>query len=106
MLAPETKAEICRLFYAEHYTMNAIAETLGVHHDTVRATINLRGKTPSLPPRVRPSLVAPYRHMIEERLLKTPTLRSTRLIQILRDYGFKGSLTTLRLALRPHHQLG
>ena len=106
MLTSELKAEIFRLFFAEHYTMNSIADTLGVHHDTVQSAINLRGQSRCLRP-MRESMLRPYISVIEDRLAETPKLRSTRLIQILRDYGYQGSISLLRLKvaeLRPKYK--
>src|SRR5437867_8827645 len=39
MISPEQRAEIRRLYYAEHWRVGTIATTLGVHHDTVRHAI-------------------------------------------------------------------
>jgi transposase len=39
MISPEQRAEIRRLYYAEHWRIGTIATTLGVHHDTVRQAI-------------------------------------------------------------------
>src|SRR3989304_4579513 len=36
MIAPELRAEIRRLFYAEHWRVGTIAQSLGVHADAVR----------------------------------------------------------------------
>src|SRR5947199_2953635 len=36
MISPEQRAEIRRLYDAEHWRVGTIATTLGVHHDTVR----------------------------------------------------------------------
>jgi IS30 family transposase len=40
MITPEQRAEIRRLYYAEHWRVGTIATQLGVHHDTVLAAIN------------------------------------------------------------------
>ncbi len=106
MLTSELKAEIFHLFFAEHHTMNSIAETLGIHHDTVQSAIDLRGRPRCLKP-MRESMLRPYLSVIEDRLTKTPKLRATRLIQILRDYGYQGSISLLRLKvaeLRPKYK--
>ena len=39
MITPEQRAEIRRLFYAEHWKVGTIAAALGVHRDTVCAAI-------------------------------------------------------------------
>jgi hypothetical protein len=40
-LAPETEAEIRRLFFAEHWKVGTIAAQLGVHHDSVSRVAGL-----------------------------------------------------------------
>ena len=39
MVSPEVKAEIRRLFFAEHFRVGTIADVLGIHHDTVSRAI-------------------------------------------------------------------
>lgn len=41
-------------------------------------------------------LVDPYRELIDETLDRYPTLRATRLYDMLRERGFQGSVRTLR----------
>ena len=52
-----------RGFYAEHWRLNTIADTLGVHHDTVCRVVEserfLRSGT-----QVRPSALDPYKAFI------------------------------------------
>ena len=98
MLPPETKAEIKRLFFAEHLTMNMIAEKLGVHHDTVKAAIEVE----RFHPRVvfRTSQMDAYVPFIIKTLEDFPKLRSTRLFQMLQDRGYRGSVQQLRRRVR------
>ncbi len=95
MQSDDMIAQIRHLFYAQHFTMNAIGDTLDIHHDTVKSTLDLAGR-----PHVRRAavevLLSPYRATIEELLDKTPKLRSTRIIQILQDRGYTGGITQLR----------
>ena len=39
MISPETRAQIRRYFYAEHWKIGTIARELGVHPDAVRNAI-------------------------------------------------------------------
>ena len=39
MISPETRAQIRRYFYAEHWKIGTIASELGVHPDAVRNAI-------------------------------------------------------------------
>lgn len=103
MQSDEMIAKIRHLFYAQHYTMNAIGDSLGIHHSTVKSVLDLAGK-PHRTRAVCETLLSPYRTMIEELLDKTPKLRSTRIIQILQDRGYTGGITqvrTLVAELRP-----
>ena len=49
MIDRETHAEIRRMYYADHFTVNKISTELGVHHETVKRAINQGGKTPRKP---------------------------------------------------------
>lgn len=102
MISPETRAQIRRYFYAEHWKVGTIARELGVHPDTVRNAIEterFRNVQPS-----RPSLVDPYIEFIRQVLEQHPRLRATRIHRMIRERGYSGSITQLRRAvarLRP-----
>jgi transposase len=104
MIAPETVAEIRRLYYAEHWKVGTIAAALQLHPDTVKHALHI------VVPRTRTSSTAgarvtePYIAVIREILQRHPRLRATRLLEMLRDRGFTGSIYQLRRAvpaLRP-----
>jgi transposase len=103
MITPEQRAEIRRLFYAEHWKVGTIASALRVHHETVRGAIEaerfqMRGGRP------RPSRVDAYLPFIRAVLTEYPRLRATRLYEMVRDRGYRGSVVQLRRAvvrLRP-----
>jgi transposase len=92
--AAEVEAEIARLFAVEHWKVGTIADQLGVHHDVVRRVLGL---LPESPRRERPPLlVAPYQGFVRETLERYPRLCSTRLLDMVRERGFRGSERTLR----------
>jgi transposase len=98
MISLETRAQIRRHFYAEHWKVGTIARELGVHPDTVRNAIEAEcfGSTQPL----RPSIVNPYAETLDQH----PRLRASRIYQMLRDRGYAGSVVQLRRAvarLRP-----
>ena len=98
-ISTDTWAEIRRLFYVDHQSINAIAGTLGVHHKTVAQAIGTdRFRRRSQ--RDRQSLVAPYQPIIADTLARLPSVRATRLLDILRDRGYTGSIDQLRRYLR------
>jgi transposase len=102
MLDPEKLATIRRLYFAEHWKIGTIASELGVHRDTVRAAI----ETDPLhrPRRLRPSRLDPYLTFLRDTLDRHPRLRATRLLDMIRQRGYVGSIQRLRCVvarLRP-----
>jgi len=102
MLSPETRAQIRRYFFAEHWKIGTIAAELGVHPDAVRHAIESE-RFRSAPP-LRASLADPYLAFVRQTLEQHPRLRATRIHAMLRDRGYSGSVVHLRRAvarLRP-----
>src|SRR5262245_65253362 len=98
MIDPKQRAEIRRLFFAEHWKVGTIAAELGLHHDTVRSAICVdtfvrRGS-------VGPSVLDPYQDFIVHVLEKHPRLRATRLYEMIRERGYTGSAVQLRRYVR------
>src|SRR6266508_2864629 len=99
MISLLQRAEIRRLFYAEHWPIGTVADALGVHHETVRRAINrARGIHPGL--QIRPSGLDPYKAFIATTLEQYPRLRATRLYAMLRERGYPGSAVQLRRYVR------
>jgi transposase len=94
-MTPETTAEICRLFFVEHWKVGTIATQLGIHPDAVRLVLGL-GPALGSGGALRPRLVDPYREFIDETLARYPRLCATRLHDMLSDRGFAGAVRTLR----------
>ena len=95
MITPEQRTEIRRLYYAEHWKVGTIASSLGVHRDAVLGAIEaerfqMRGGRP------RSSLLDPYLPFIRSVLEQYPRLCGTRLHEMLRDRGYRGSVVQLR----------
>jgi transposase len=102
MISPETRTQIRRYFYAEHWKVGTIATELGVHPDAVRNAIEAERFKNARP--LRASLVDPYAGFIRQTLDQHPRLRATRIYQMIRDRGYGGSISQLRRAvasLRP-----
>ena len=102
MINPETRAEIRRYFFAEHWKIGTIAQELSVHPDAVRHAIESdrfrRG------PALRASIVDPYLEFVRQTLDQHPRLRATRIYQMIRERGYSGSIIQLRRSvarLRP-----
>src|SRR5580658_11308984 len=94
MISPETRAEIRRHFYAEHWKIGTIARELKVHPDAVRNAIESE-RFKSVQP-LRASVVDPYIEFIRDTLERHPRLRATRIYAMVRDRGYTGSVVQLR----------
>lgn len=99
MITPEQHAEIRRLYYGEHWKVGTIAAALGVHHDTIRAAIahdtqGVRRGT------CRATQLDPYLPVIRDTLGQYPSLRATRLFEMVKARGYTGSVVQLRRAVR------
>jgi transposase len=95
MTAPlEVEAEIRRLHFAEHWPVGTIATQLAVHADVVRRVLGLLEPRQPGPP--RPHLVDPFAAFIAQTLRKYPLLKATRLYDMVKPRGFKGTVRTLR----------
>lgn len=99
MITPEQRAEIRRLYYAEHWKVGTIATQLGVHHDTVLAAIN-RASVLTRGGRCRATALDPYLPFVRDTLAQYPRLRATRLHEMLRHRGYPGSAVQVRRAVR------
>jgi transposase len=95
MITEETRANIRRLFFAEHFKVGTIATELGLHRDTVvRAIDTSRFATTRF--RGQALLLDPYRDFVRATLDQYPGLRSTRLLEMIRARGYQGSVFPLR----------
>ncbi len=65
MIPPETRAQIRRYFYAEHWKIGAIARELNVHPDAVRNAIEAERFKSAQP--MRGSITDPYLGFIQSR---------------------------------------
>src|SRR3972149_1525274 len=86
MIPPEQIAEARRLYYAEHWKIGTIAAQLGLHPDTVRPAVTAGAV--SQPKTPRPRVTDPYVPFIRETLERYPTLRATRIFEMIRHRGY------------------
>lgn len=95
MIDAAQRAQIRRLFYAEHWRIGTISAELGVHHDAVRNAIEserfIRPGT-----QVRPTMLDPYKGLVGKILEDYPRLRATRIFEMIRARGYAGSVIQLR----------
>jgi transposase len=91
---PEVKAEVVRPHYAEHWPVGTIATQLEVHPDVVRRVLGLG--EPRAPSQLRARVVDPFRTFIDDALGRYPKHLATRLYDMVRERGYRGSVRTLR----------
>lgn len=99
MITPEQRAEVRRLFYADHHTVNAIATGMGIHHEAVENAIGISGFNAKQAARRR-SQLDPYIPIVKETLEKVPSVRAPRMTEIIKARGFVGSVHIVRRLLR------
>ncbi len=99
MIPPELHTHIRRFFFVEHWRIGTIATELGVHPDTVRRAIESE-RFNGTAPKLRCTLLDPYRAFIADVLERHPRLRSTRLFEMIRERGYQGSAVQLRRYVR------
>jgi len=83
MISPETRVQIRRYFYAEHWKIGTIARELNVHPDAVRNAIESDrfNRTQS----IRPSVTDPSMEFVRQTLSQHPRLRATRIYQMIHE---------------------
>src|SRR5437867_39380 len=94
MISPETRVQIRRYFFAEHWEIGTIALALDVHPHSVRRAIGVERCQRAEP--LRRSMVDPYVPFVRQVLEQHPRLRATRLYHMIRDRGYAGSVEQLR----------
>ena len=88
----ESRNQIRRMYYGDHFSINGICKAMSVHADTVKKVIHYE----KFQRKKQASEWAKYLHVIEEKLELYPKLTSTRLLQILQDRGAAGNCDSLR----------
>lgn len=90
----EEELKIRRLHFGEHWPVGTICTQLDVHEDTVKRVLGLLAKKGLPVP--RPCMLDAYEAFLKETLTEYPTLRATRLHDMLKPRGYEGSVRTLR----------
>jgi transposase len=99
MISAELEAEIRRLFFAEHWKKGTISAQLGVHAEVVDRVIGPLGPRPA-EREARPSVLDPYKSLIEETLRSYPRLRATRVHDMVVGRGYRGGQRTVTRYVR------
>ena len=101
MISPEQQAQILRFFHAERWRVGTIATQLGLHRDTVARVLAQAG-LPLIVTNPRPSMIDPYLPFVRESLKQYPKLTASRLHEMVRQRGYKGSLSQFRHLVARH----
>jgi prepilin-type processing-associated H-X9-DG protein len=89
MISRELEAEILRLYHAEHWRIGTLARQLNIHHDTVRRVLTQAG-IPAAEQSPRGSIADPFVPFIQDTLVRYPSLRASRLYDMVRERGYPG----------------
>ncbi len=92
----ETEAEIRRLYFAEHFKVGTIVNQLGIHAEMVRRVLGLLPGRTRGAAKPRAHVVDPFAVFIADTLARYPSLRATRLHDMLVPRGYQGSVRALR----------
>lgn len=94
MITPEIEAEMRRLVLRDGWKVETTARRFGVHHSVVRRVVRQAAELAG--PRVAASKLDPYKAFIVERIGDYPELTSSRLLELLKERGYTGSIAVLR----------
>ncbi len=89
MIPSEIEAKVLRLFHAEKWPVNTIADQLDIHHSVVERVLEQDG-LPRPDRKVRPSIVDPFVPFITETLEAYPRLCASRLFEMVKHRGYPG----------------
>lgn len=95
MISAELRSRIRRLFFAEHWRMGTIAAELRVHRDTVALAIEPARFT-NIAHRASATILDPYKDFVRVTLEQHPRLRATRLLEMVRQRGYTGTVWPVR----------
>jgi transposase len=96
VISAQQKAEVRRLYYGERWKVGTIATALGLHHATVAAALSDKPRGAF----ARPGQLDGYTSLVHEVLQQHPRLCATRVHEMLRVRGYKGSVYTVRRLVR------
>jgi len=99
MIPLELRSRMRRLFFAEHWKIGTIAAELSVHRDTVELAIEPT-KFVNVAYRPTATILDPYKDFIRATLEQHPRLVATRLLEMIRQRGYVGSVFPIRRYVR------
>jgi transposase len=96
MLTIEQQTEILTLYYNEGRPVRAIARYMGINRDTVRRIIRRRTITSVKPTGVRPSILDPFKEVVDRDFKDNPYLTATAMLNKLRPFGYTGCYSVIK----------
>lgn len=93
---PELEHLILRHHLVDGWPIGTVAAQLRVHHDVVRRVLRQRGAAPAQPTVVRARMIDPYLPFVQQTLADYPQLHASRLHQMVRERGYRGSESHFR----------
>ena len=100
VVTPELRAQILRLYLAEHWRVGTIARQLQLHRDTVGRVLAVSSVL-RVPAAVPLRLIDPFMPFIQETLAKFPTLAASRLYAMVQERGYGGGSSHFRHMVAP-----
>jgi transposase len=100
VIRSEVEAEILRLHHVEKWPVATIAAHLHVHHDVVTRVITTDGAPPARPQ--RSARIDAFLPFLQESLRRYPGLLASRLYQMCRERGYRGSPDHFRHMVARH----
>jgi len=89
MISKDMEAEVLRLYHAEKWRIGTIAAQLGLHHTTVQRVLSRHGEGEAVRSQ-RPSMIDPFLPFVRQILKQYPTLRASRVYEMVRARGYRG----------------
>lgn len=93
-MTPEVRGEMRRLVLLHLWKIETVARRFGVHHSTVKRV--LREAEPGELPPIPRSVVDDFKPRIIQRITEAPELSAVRLLEELRQHGYKNGIAVLR----------
>jgi len=93
-MTPEIRGEMRRLVLLHLWKIETVARRFGVHHSTVKRVLH-DAEPGELPPIPR-SVIDDFKPCIIQRITEAPELSAVRLLEELRQQGYKNGIAVLR----------
>ncbi len=93
-MTPEIRGEMRRLVLLDLWKIETVARRFGVHHSTVKRVLR-ETESGELPP-IPKSVIDDYKPRIIQRITDAPELSAVRLLEELRQHGYKHGIAVLR----------